>query len=329
MQSSTSDRTTIARQRPDLARRTLLAGAGSLGLSLVGGLSHAQSGAFTPGTHDLTLQHRGLTRTYRLHVPPGYTGQRPTPLVLALHGGGGTGERTEHMSGLSPISDRAGFIVVYPNAVGNLWKDGVIRNEVDNRDLDDVGFIAALIDELASRGSIDRSRVYSTGLSNGGHMSNRLAVDISDRFAAIAPIGATMEASFAATRTPKLPMPVIYFHGTADPLRFYTGGGAPGGKTLSARAMTDWWVEKNGCSTKGVIEKLANPVDDGMSVTRERYGGGRSGSEVILYTIEGGGHTWPGGEPYYTEERVGKVARDISASELMWAFFTKHHRKQA
>lgn len=300
------------------------AAAGVALLVVIGpGISGASAyrGTAPSGTYDRSLVHDGLTRAYRVHVPPSYDPSTPSALVLALHGGGGRGQGMEALTGFTPLSDRKGFIVVYPTALNGLWKDGVERTQPDTRDIDDVGFVATLIDTLRQQYTIDSSRVFVTGISNGGHMAYRLATELSDRISAAGVVGATMEAAYAATHSPQTPVSVIYFHGRADPLRYFEGGGAPGGDTMSARAMTEWWVEKNGCPSTPLVENLPDAVNDGTTVTRELYGPGRDGAEVAFYIIEGGGHTWPGGLQYLPESTIGKTCRDINASELMWEFF--------
>jgi polyhydroxybutyrate depolymerase len=280
-----------------------------------------------PGTYDRSLLHGGLIRTYRLHIPPSHSRSKSTALVLALHGGGGTGQGMEKLTGLTPLSDREGFIIVYPNALGGLWNDGVQRTQRDTRNIDDVGFIDALMSIVAQELDIDRGRVYVTGISNGGHMANRLATELSHRIAAIGVVGATMEAEYAVNHAPIQPVSFIYFHGTVDPLRFFGGGGVAGGNTLSARAMTQWWVEKNGCSRLPQTEDLPDRTDDGTRVRREIFAPCRAGTEVVFYIIEGGGHTWPGGWQYWPESAIGRTSRDIDASELIWEFFNRHPQR--
>ncbi len=280
--------------------------------------------SIVPGTYDRSTVHQGLTRTYRLHIPPLYSATKPTALVFALHGGGGNARGMEKLTDFTPISNREGFVAVYPEALNGLWKDGVQRTQQDRRNIDDVGYIATLIGTLSQELAIDATRVYATGISNGGHMSNRLATELSDRIAAIGVVGATMEKEYANSHSLGAPVSVIYFHGTADPLRYFEGGGKAGGNTLAARSMTEWWLEKNGCPSTTHLEMLPDVADDGTRVNREVYSPCRENSEVAFYTIENGGHTWPGGFQYLPESEIGKTSRDISASELMWKFFSMH-----
>jgi polyhydroxybutyrate depolymerase len=273
------------------------------------------------------IEFGAIRRTFLVHEPASHTGDDGLrPLVLALHGGGGRGLGMSKLTEFHDIADREGFVVVYPDALDHLWKDAVERTRPDDRDIDDVGFFDALITYLLRRYRVDPARVYSTGISNGGHMTNRLAVELSGRFAAIGVVGATLDEAYAASHAPSRPVPIIYFHGTTDPLRYFDGGGAPGGKTLSARAMTKWWVEANGCPITPRISRIPPTSSDETSVTMEAYEPGREGSAVHLYIIEGGGHTWPGGLQYFAVERIGVTSRHINASELMWEFFAAYHR---
>ncbi len=272
------------------------------------------------------LVHDGRTRTYIVRRPSRFSAATPSALVMAFHGGGGTGAGAEKLTGFTELGERLGFIVAYPDALGGLWKDGVRRTMPDNRNIDDVGFISTLIDTLRARYDVHPGRVYAAGLSNGGHMVGRLAVELSHKIAAIGPVGATLEATYAAKHAPAHPVSVIYFHGDADPLRYFTGGGAPGGDTMSARDMTRWWVTSNGCPSLPTISRLPDLVDDGTTISLEEYAPCSGGAAVAFYVVAGGGHTWPGGLQYLPSSVIGLTSRDVSASALMWKFFEAHRR---
>jgi polyhydroxybutyrate depolymerase len=272
-----------------------------------------------------TLRHGGRERTFRLHRPPdGVGGERP--LIVALHGGRGTGAGMERLSGLSQLSDREGFAVVYPDGVGGTWNDG---RELDSfpamrEDVDDVGLIESLIDHLVDGFDVDASRVYATGISNGGHMSHRLGVDLSHRLAAIAPVAASMPSLVQERAKPSNPIGVIVFFGDEDPLNFWDGGGRAGGKSPSVPEIMRWWALHNGCNPEPSIEHLPGEIEDGTRIRREVWGG--SPSEVVLYAIEGGGHTWPNGYPYAPERLIGRTTRNLDASQTMWVHFRRHQR---
>jgi polyhydroxybutyrate depolymerase len=278
-----------------------------------------------PGDYEWRLSHGGRGRFYQVHVPPGFQSGRPAPVVLVFHGGGGYPEAMRKQTGMDATADRAGFIVVYPAGTGArarrvlTFNAGICCGYAVERDVDDVGFVAAVIDDLARRLSIDRKRVYATGLSNGAMLSYRLACELSDRVAAVASVAGTLGIHRCpATRA----VPVMHFHGLADQNSPYQGG--VGARSVSRVNFTsvpqtiDFWRRHNGCP------EAAETVLKGEA-TLKRWTPCRSGSEVALWSIEGGGHTWPGGETTLLEKPiVGPVNRDISASDEMWAFFARH-----
>lgn len=280
----------------------------------------------------------GLERTYLIHIPPSYDLSKSVPLLIALHGGGGTGQNMVKLTrgGFDKISDAKGFIVVYPNGIEKHWNDGRSEEEARYRshkeNIDDVGFISALIDSLVKKRNIDPNRVYVTGMSNGATMSYRLACELAGKIAAIAPVAGNIPRNLILSCFPSVPVSVLAINNTNDPLMPFAGGDVTGpygmkklGKVLSAQESIGFWVSINKCSivpdTK--YEPDADP-GDGTRILKESYTGGNNGSEVILYVIEGGGHTWPGGFPYLGERVIGKTSRDMDAAEVIWDFFEKH-----
>jgi polyhydroxybutyrate depolymerase len=196
--------------------------------------------------------------------------------------------------------------------------------------VDDVAFTRALLDDLATVANVDTNRVFATGLSNGGIMSHYVASELSDRIAAIAPVGGPL--MMDAPRA-KRPVAVMHLHGTGDEFAPFKGGFGKGTFGRN-KGVTDFksvehtiqsWVKANGCKTEPEIVALPDKADDGMKVTRKTWSGGRQGSEVVLIEIENGGHTWPGQKP--TVALLGKSTMAISANDLMWVFFQKHARK--
>ncbi len=271
-----------------------------------------------------SLQYADQDRTYLLHLPPAYDGEDALPLLFVFHGGGGDGEGMVKLTHYNDIADERGFAVAYPDGIDNNWNDG--RPEV-NPGVDDVGFISALIDELADAYGLDTSRVYSTGISNGGMFSFRLACELSDKIAAIAPVAAQMGENLSQHCTPPRPVPVMLIMGTDDPLVPWEGGVIGGdlasrGYAISAASTLSFWIEVDGCSQSPHSEYLPDTdPGDGTRVRRDTYGGGRYGTEVVLLAVEGGGHTWPGGVQYMREEVIGVTSRDIDAGEAIWDFF--------
>lgn len=284
--------------------------------------------------HEGSMVHNGLKRTYRIHVPPSYDNPKPMPLVIALHGGGGTGEKMERhtLGGFNTLSDKEGFVVVYPDGIEKHWNDGreKVRYRAHREKIDDIGFISALIDDLVKRQNIDNKRIYVTGISNGAMLSNRLACELSGKITAIAPVAGNMPYDLAPHCSPSKPTSVLMISGTKDPMMPWEGGEASFGRlkfgrVLSVMETIQFWVAHNQCLPIPVItwEPDKDP-QDGTRVRKEAYNGCKGGADVILYAIEGGGHTWPGGYQYLPEKSVGKTSRDIDASEVIWSFFKNY-----
>jgi polyhydroxybutyrate depolymerase len=276
-----------------------------------------------PGDHVRSLAVGGRTRSYSVHVPPSYDPGRPTPVVLALHPAAVNGAAMARLCGLNETADRSGFVAVYPNGTGSTpfflyWDAGGVRGDP----ADDVGFVARLLDDLAAAVNVDPKRVYATGMSNGAMMCYRLAAELSDRIAAIAPVAGTMAIE---TCRPRRPVPVLHFHGTKDGLVLYGGPDERTPKNLKFLSVEDSvraWVRANGCPETPVVAVMPDLADEGTRVLRKTYGPGKDGSEVVLYAIEGGGHTWPGREP--PVRWLGKSTQDVSANDLIWEFFRRH-----
>lgn len=283
--------------------------------------------ALGPGDHARTIEVGGQPRSYLVHVPPQYAAATPTPVVVAFHGGGANARNMVAFSGLNEKADRAGFIVVYPEGIGRLeqlhtFNAGNCCGLAAARNVDDVGFTRQILDDLAGVANIDRRRVFATGMSNGAMMAYRVASELADRIAAIAPVGGPMG---TATCRPSRPVPVMHFHGDADEFAPFKGGrgrGVSGTDFLSVDHSINAWVAANGCGTTPTATPLPDRENDGTTVRQLRYEGGRDGSEVVLVVIEGGGHTWPGREPRMRS--LGTATRDISANDMMWDFFERH-----
>jgi polyhydroxybutyrate depolymerase len=272
----------------------------------------------------------GRTRSYSFHVPPQYDPEKPTPVVLVFHGAATNCHFITHFSGVNKKADAAGFIAVYPNGTGLVntlltWNSGgLTHREADERP-DDVKFVKRLLDDLAQVANIDPKRVYATGHSNGAMMCYRLAVELSDRIAAIAPVGGTMGVDVGESQRP---VSVIHFHGTLDKLVPWNGPNGGTREFLTFKSVTDTvrtWASVNGCSEEPVIDSMPDKADDGTTVVRKNYGQGKDNAEVVLYVIEGGGHTWPGEKSPVAF--LGKSTFDISANDLIWEFFQKHPMK--
>ena len=293
---------------------------------------HRQEKLFTE-----TLRHEGVERSYHIHLPPGFSKVRPAPMVLALHGGGGKGLRFDQgaTSGtLSAAAGRRGIVLVFPEGVKKQWNDGRTEILKKNKAHDDVGFISRIIDKMVNNYGVDPQRVYATGISNGGFMSIRLAMDLSEKIAAVAPVTAQISKALEK-KTPKIPISVMIVNGTQDPLVPFTGGhvrlfkfGRSRGEILSTASTVERFRRHNGCSKTPEIIKVQDLApEDGANVEIHKYTAGRDGAEVILVKVLGGGHTWPGGKQYLKPRMIGTVCRDINASEMILDFFLTHTRK--
>jgi len=238
--------------------------------------------------------------------------------------------------GFNALSDKEGFVVVYPDGIERHWNDGreKVRYRTHREKIDDVGFLSALIDQQVRDLNLDKQRVYATGMSNGALMSFRLASELSDKIAAIAPVACNMPKVLEKRAPPAQPIPVLLIANTEDPCVPWEGGELRFalmrlGLVLSVMDTVHYWVAHNQCEPKPTVTWLPDTApQDGTRVRREVYGKGRDGTEVILYAIVGGGHTWPGGYQYLPVRFVGKTCRDINACEVIWDFFKSHPRKQ-
>jgi len=278
----------------------------------------------------------GLKRTYLIHIPAGFDILKSRPLLIALHGGGGTGRNMVKLTlgRFDKLADDRGFVVVYPDGIDKHWNDGRESEGTgsNKKNIDDVGFIAALIDNLVKEVNIDPEHVYVTGMSNGAIMSYRLGCELSEKITAIAPVAGNIPQDLLLTCSPSVTVSVLAINNVNDPLVPFEGGDVTGpyglrklGKVLSASESVKLWVNRDNCSAVPVItyEPDRDP-GDGTRVRKETYGNGEKNTEVILYAIEGGGHTWPGGYQYFSVRMVGRTSRDMNAADVIWDFFEKH-----
>jgi polyhydroxybutyrate depolymerase len=251
-----------------------------------------------PGTYALALDHDGETRSYLLHVPGSYDRSARPPLVLAFHGRPSTPHEIELLSGLSEKADREGFVVAYPDGVGGRFRSGF---NVRSGDVDDVGFAGAIIDEIEHTWGTDPDRVYATGFSNGAQMVYRLAAELGDRLAAVAPVsGAPADPARIA---PATPVSLITFTGTADSVA------AP------AEAGLNTWRQQAGCSDPAVRTQDDSTVEITAAVCAD-------GTDVVWYSIADMGHFWPGADQGVSADPTAPVV----ATDLIWDFFDQHPR---
>lgn len=284
-----------------------------------------------------TIQHEGIERTYHVYLPNNFDKSSPTPLVFALHGGGGTGANFEEgvsAGTLTTAAESRGIILLMPEGIDKRWNDG--RPEIYGNDSmhDDVGFISTIMDDMIQNYGVDPNRVYATGISNGGFMSIRLAMDLSNKIAAIAPVTAQITEAIES-KVPEFPISIMIVNGEDDPLVPYNGGcidvpltpECSRGEVLSTQESIEKFIGHNQCAnpseTEAVIDTIPN---DGTSVEITSYKECEQGTEVVLVKVIGGGHTWPSGEQYLSSNIVGVVSREINASEMILDFFLSHSR---
>jgi polyhydroxybutyrate depolymerase len=286
----------------------------------------------------ITIRLGELDRHYNVHVPPGYDGKTSEPVVIMLHGGGGTGKAAVAETGWGAKADEAGFLAVFPDAMPpdptkpsrfstnpQLWNDGSDRFYPGQNAPDDVGFLNAMLDDLLARFAVDERRIFVTGFSNGASMSFRIGAELSKRIAAIAPVAGAL---WLEPITLERPVPMIYITGTADPLNLIEGGVpklATGGRD-KVRAKPKPPVRDSILKWSKALDCPVTPRDtsEANGVRTEIYGPGRDGAEVVYITVEGLGHAWAGGKSLLPEFMVGKRSDKIKATDAIWEFFQTH-----
>ncbi|MEZ4806369.1 MAG: PHB depolymerase family esterase [Flavobacteriales bacterium] len=267
-----------------------------------------------------TITVGALQRTYTVRLPSAYDGTTPLPLVIAMHGGFGSGTQLENQSQLSVKAEEKGFIVVYPDGVPSLlgirtWNAGGCCAYAMNNNIDDVGFIDALLDTLQADFAIDAQRVYATGMSNGGFMSYRLACELSERFAAIAPVSASMT---IAVCQPIRPVPVIGLHSYLDTSVPYLGGIGDG---VSDHYNSPQDSVQTAFALHANCAVLRDTIQDDAELTVIRWHECDCQQEMLLYMTRDGGHSWPGGQGTGIGDPPSTT---INANDLMWDFFQQY-----
>jgi polyhydroxybutyrate depolymerase len=264
------------------------------------------------------VEHGGVERVFRVLAPrsPGPRATLPA-LVVVLHGGLGLPRGIALMTGFDAAAAREGFVAAYPAGLGRTWNAGACCGQAARDGVDDVGFVSELIGRLVDNLACDPARVFATGISNGGMLAYRLAAQRPDLVAAIAPVAAAM----LPPAEPREPVSVLAIHGTRDLNAPYDGGVGP--KSLSGvsyppvRSVIERWVEACGCGPTPSVERAG-------VVTSETWTGGRTGADVRLITIDGGGHSWPGGRQLAAVWDPPSPALD--ATSEIWRFFAAHPR---
>lgn len=288
-----------------------------------------------PNTFERTILFDGLTRSYRIHIPPSLPENSSPSLVFVLHGGGGTAEgmeRTLTQGGFNTLADQHYFLVVYPDGIEKNWNDGRqnVSDPAHEQNIDDIGFFEALIENLTDEFNINPNQIFSTGISNGAMMSYRLAFEIPDKIAAIAPVAGAVPIDLLPYNISDNPVSVCIISGTHDPLVPWEGGLVgtprnPRGVVISVPESVLFWVLHNNCSNTPNSTLLPD-IDpkDHTWIQQDIYTGGAENTEVVLYTIYNGGHTWPDGYQYLPEVLIGRTSHDMNANTVIWEFFSTH-----
>lgn len=271
--------------------------------------------AHAPGETTETISSGGVERTYELVVPSSFRPDRPVPVVFDFHGFGSNAAQQLFYANFRPQAERDGFLIVAPDGQGQATGRHFNLLSLPG-EADDVAFTLAILDRLEATFCVDARRVYATGMSDGGGMTSVLACRAADRFAAFGPVALELHLPpCGATR----PVPIAAFHGTGDPIVPFDGGpvhccgGAP--VPSVSQSMTAWAAQDR-CA--------ATPTDTQLSpmVVRREWTGCAPGGQVILYVIQGGGHTWPGAA--VPIRFLGPTTTEISASDVLWRFFQEH-----
>lgn len=274
--------------------------------SLLAAFLIVASGALSAQTTVDSLLNDGIYRTYLLHVPPGFQPSENPSLVLNFHGLTSTGAQQEFYSEMNAVADAERFVVAYPDGINNSWNLGLGQ-------VDDYGFVSALIDDLIISHNVDPQRVYACGMSQGGMVSLLFACSMYDKIAAVASVAGGMTPGLAPVCQPTRPVPVMMINGTADAIVPYAGGLG----NIHTEDAIDHWVVHNGCDVIPVIAPYPDLVLlDFCTAVREDHLNGAAGSEVALIRVVDGGHTWPG-----ASLPIGVTNQDFEASQVIWDFF--------
>jgi polyhydroxybutyrate depolymerase len=277
-------------------------------------------------TIDLVVD--GNTRSFIIYKPLGYNNAGKMPMVFVNHGGQGDASGMIKLADFRTIADREKIVLVYPTGYQKSWNDG--RPTAANvQGIDDVNFFRKMCDYMVANYQVNNSKIYATGISNGGFMSSRLGCELSDKIAAIAVVAASIEEGIANNCNPQKPVPALYIHGTLDGFVPFIGGtvspGAGGMAISHAQAITKW-IALNNCKTTPTITDLPDSANDGTTIKQRTYTNTTNGTEVVSYVVINGGHTWPQGYGYLPENTIGITSQDMNACEVIWQFFKKYSR---
>jgi polyhydroxybutyrate depolymerase len=287
------------------------------------------------GFQNESIKVGGHTRTYRLFVPLDLP--NPVPVVFVFHGTETPGHGIDSIIKITrfeEIGEIHHALIIFPEAYEGNWNDGRLNNRAKSyRDgIDDIAFVDAMLAQTEHDYHVDRTRIDATGFSNGAIFCHYLAAHRSDVFAAIAPVSGPIAIPCSAWFHPAFPVSLLEIHGTNDPIVFYRGGKITddGGEVLGVEATAELWAKNDRCSR----DCIEIPVPDRTAQNHcypqcFEWSQGEDGTDVVLYRIIAGGHTWPGNPPgLFSSFFLGKVCLDFDASEVIWKFFWDHPKIQ-
>lgn len=283
-------------------------------------------------TEKYIMKHGGRVRSYEIYFPKTFNPQKNYPVVLILHGGGGKarGIIRNTRGRFNHLAEKNSFLAVYPEGYEKSWNDGArdTFGVARKLDIDDVGFIEKLINELQQKYNADSERIVACGISNGGFMVQRLAFELSDKISAIGVVAANLSTVQSLKQFPENPVPTIFINGTEDPLVPYNGGYVTvfrqkRGKILSVSTTLKTWQKINGCSEKISEEEFPdkNKSDKCTAVKTVWQNPDNEQIKVVAIKVINGGHTWPGSKQYLPRRLVGNTNRDFNGCDEIWSFF--------
>jgi polyhydroxybutyrate depolymerase len=304
-----------------------------IALLFLGAARTAEPLPIPPGDYEFRVHHGAKARSYLLHVPPRATTGRPLPLLIAFHGGGSSASGMKNHYGIDRLADRFGYLVAYPNGSGFLkqaglsWNAGQCCGYALERKIDDTGFTAAVIDDVAKRIPIDPKHVFAAGHSNGAMMAHRVAIDLGDRVVAIAAVAGSLVYGTPRRTTPRS---VLVIHSIDDPLALYQGGEGPRRPLTGRRSHHEpventvkWWAKNNGCAGVLMSGQILEQMHSKKRFTAQKieHDDCRDGSKVAFWKLSGTGHAWPGQKPILSERVMGPYRSVIDANEEIFSFF--------
>lgn len=278
------------------------------------------------------MKHDGINRSFELFVPKNYSAAKSYPVVFILHGGGGTGKGLERhtMGRFNRLAEKDEFVAVYPNGFEKSWNDGArdTFGVARKMNIDDVGFIEKILDNIGSKLNVDKKNIFACGISNGGFMVQRLAFELPEKIRGIAVVAANLSEVQAKKEYPEKPVSVLFINGTDDPLVPYNGGHVTvfrqnRGKVLSMEKTIETWKKINGCEELVKSEALPDRnQSDGCRAFKITWENPENEFvRVVALKIEEGGHTWPGTTRNLTKRLVGNTCHDFNGCDEIWDFF--------